>query len=507
MRIIPLTLTVTLGGCQDYRFGLSDDIEQPRPSIRVEPSRVAFPLTAWDGQAARTATIKNEGNATLSIAWMDVEGSGAFSFLSLESNVILPGESVDVILLYDPLNPTDEGRLVVESSDSSSPRTEVALSGEGAFPQLSIDPPVYDFGPLESMCGASNTFTLENVGLASLSINNLAHVGEGFVLTGHDPLPIALAPGEQTELVIAFAAADVGTYSGTLHVDTNEPSGLQTASQTAEVLPPRIHEDLFRQNGAWEGVDVLFWVDGSGSMYDDQENLASNISQFTTSLEGLTSDFRIMIAGDTGCATGPYVTPDTADKESTFLLAMEGAHGWEAGLAIAKLAFEKTDSGECNEGFLRYDAKTVVVLVSDEPEQSGVDWTTLVSAVLDRAPSTTISAIAGDIPAGCASAAAGTGYYEAVQATGGLFLSICDPDWGSKLQAIASTASEGAPLDRFELEAFPEPSTIAVDVDGIPTMQWTYDSGTNEIMFPPSAIPAAGADIHVTYQGVVDCEE
>ncbi len=66
--------------------------------------------------------------------------------------------------------------------------------------------------------------------------------------------------------------------------------------------------------------------------------------------------------------------------------------------------------------------------VSDEPEQSVNPYTYYVSlfqGMKADPDDVVIHAVAGDYPGGCGSASAGTGYYEATVATGGVFLSIC----------------------------------------------------------------------------------
>ena len=147
--------------------------------------------------------------------------------------------------------------------------------------------------------------------------------------------------------------------------------------------------------------------------------------------------------------------------------------------------------------------------VSDEPEQSVNLWPYYVSlfqGMKDDPDDVVIHAVAGDYPGGCGSASAGTGYYEATVATGGLFLSICATDWGSHLQEIAQ-ASAGQLNDSFELTQLPVPETIEVQVDGIRTTTgWQYDAATNAVVFDRDHIPAGGSTVEVEYKLMPDCE-
>ena len=52
------------------------------------------------------------------------------------------------------------------------------------------------------------------------------------------------------------------------------------------------------------------------------------------------------------------------------------------------------------------------------------------------------------VPDGCDSADPGFGYYEATTLTGGLFLSICNNDWGPTLTSLAELAVDLQLVDR-----------------------------------------------------------
>lgn len=54
--------------------------------------------------------------------------------------------------------------------------------------------------------------------------------------------------------------------------------------------------------------------------------------------------------------------------------------------------------------------------------------------------------------------------------------------------------------DTFELSADPLATSIEVTVDGIrTTVGWTYDSGTNSVVFDAVAVPESGASISIAY--------
>ena len=113
-----------------------------------------------------------------------------------------------------------------------------------------------------------------------------------------------------------------------------------------------------------------------------------------------------------------------------------------------------------------------------------------------------LSAIAGDYPSGCGTADPGTGYYEAVMATGGEFLSICS-NWSKNVEVLAQASLEGL-LD-FELSETPAPDSIVVKVDGATWLaDWHYDAGTNSIIFDTEV--TQGASVEVEYGKLVECD-
>ena len=114
------------------------------------------------------------------------------------------------------------------------------------------------------------------------------------------------------------------------------------------------------------------------------------------------------------------------------------------------------------------------------------------------APDATISAIAGDYPDGCTTAEAGSGYYEASVATGGAFLSICEPDWGSHVRNLAFL-SAGTPTDTFGLTYDPVEPSILVTVNDEASSDWTYDPDQKAIRFSEEAVPESGAHVVISY--------
>jgi hypothetical protein len=115
-----------------------------------------------------------------------------------------------------------------------------------------------------------------------------------------------------------------------------------------------------------------------------------------------------------------------------------------------------------------------------------------------------LSAIAGPASGGGGCADPGTGYMDAVAATDGVYLNICD-NWATPAN-MATLAEASVFQDTFALTRTPVPETVWVEVNGSPrTSGWTYDAGTNSVVFS-SSIPTEGDQVDIHYSGNATCD-
>jgi hypothetical protein len=179
------------------------------------------------------------------------------------------------------------------------------------------------------------------------------------------------------------------------------------------------------------------------------------------------------------------------------LSSREKGRWTEAGLTIATNAVSEEALAGCNAGFLEPGGVLVLILISDEPEQSFHSWSSYVEELLAVDPKVVINAVAGPVPGGCATAAPGTGYREATMATGGLFLDFCS-DWGETLATLGE--GMGALNRRFYLSQEPDPDTIRVFVDRWEyTEGWTWVEGSNAVFLGPEIPASLGSEIRLEY--------
>ena len=489
------------------------------PHILVEPDWLDFGTLDADSEPVlQTFTITSTGTEGLALEAVQLrEGDYAsFELLTIvEPHAMEPGESLSIDVLFHPWGNEQEARAIVLSNDEDVPHWPVDLFGSADVPELQVEPDPLDHGDIGVGCDRENTATITSVGAAPVTISAMEVSGLGFTMLSAPTLPLTLEPGETTTVDIGFEPSAVYDFEGALVVTSDEAMGVREALQLgAGVTDGSYVDDWYIPEGD-PPSDILFSVDASCSMNDDLWDLAQNFETFINELDNYTSDWQVIIgSSDDGCNSGGILRPSTSNYVKTFqdniLWGGFFADWTEALLTINANAVENTDSGECNAGFMRTNALLHIIDVTDEPEQSvemgGLPWDENVQKIWDKKGSAAlvrISAIAGPVPGGCDSADPATGYAEAVTATGGVFLSICD-DWASDAN-LALLAAASVNQSTFELTHPAVESTIVVKVDGSVRTDWTFDVGRNVVIFDDD-YPSGGEKVVIAYDGVEACD-
>ncbi len=271
--------------------------------------------------------------------------------------------------------------------------------------------------------------------------------------------------------------------------------------------------EVYVQPGEIVAADILFVIDDSQSMAEEQTLLGANFSAFVEILGSSYADWQMGVVttdttrSDAGTLRGGILTPDTPDIVAAFQSAVAvGTSGSrdERGLWAAALAAEPTR----NPGFIRPDAKFNVVFVSDEDDQSSETVQAYLSTLETAAGGAGFAAhaLVGSLPEGCVSGTSaadpGARYLEAAAMTEGYWDSICASDYTPLLTRIGLDV--GGWSTTFPLQNLPAPETLVVQVDAVVIPErdvdgWQYDVGENAIVFSGRAIPRPGMTITVEY--------
>jgi len=285
-----------------------------------------------------------------------------------------------------------------------------------------------------------------------------------------------------------------------------------TAVQTVYVYdtgiddPGEVWVDSFRQPASVDGVDILWVIDTSGSMYRYDPELMAGIEAMMTALPE--SGWRLaMVSND----------PTAASTEAQFPLVP----GDDIDDAIAM--YDNINRGGREEGFdatyeyitnnpyaatwMRSDAALLVVFVSDEEEQSDdyminvSDFTTWYGGL--RGGSTFVSSIINveEIDSVCErppnSIDIGDRYMEATNYFSGIIIDICADDWST---GVTDATHNVEPYEEWPLSYIPEEDSINVFKNTllVDPLEWTYDSIENKVVF--LTIPEGQSFIEIGYR-------
>lgn len=275
-------------------------------------------------------------------------------------------------------------------------------------------------------------------------------------------------------------------------------------------------KDAFVQDDGNLDVDIVWVMDNSGTMSEEQENVVANLADFVGVLDGFGADWQVgVITTNVETAGGelaaPLVTPYVADVAAAFADAVDvGASGSrdEQGLQAMFLATTEPNLSGANAGLLREAAGLSVIVVSDEDDHSPqpVDFYQEHLDSLQATGSARLSAVVGQLPAGCASpyaaADAAERYLTVADWAGGITDSICRQDFGNTMKQLALNAL--GLTDTFVLSKVPEPASLEVRREGVLLYEraqngWSYDAGLNAIVVDGYAIPGPGEQLDVSY--------
>lgn len=484
---------LSLVGCIENAVAPGGDgVGGPAPDVLVTPPALTFGTLGLGETEAQTFRVENVGEATLHVTDV-VIGSGLAFSVTADATVfdLAPGESRDVEVTFEPMGADENyGRALVLSDDPDTAEAGVDLLGYGAVPELAITPETYGFGDTFVPCGSSVDLELANVGSEALVIRDLDYASGG--LLSLDPsslptLPLTLAPGQKTSVRVDFLAADVGSDTGRLDVTSNDPRGVVSADQSGEGTWFDARSETFTEPGV-PPVDVLLLIDNSGSMESDNtDDVRLGMPAFFDELQ-LVADWQlILVTQDDGCATGGILDPSTNAPDT-----LVANHAFDGGgnlterlFALADRALGQTGPGACNEGFLRPGALLHLIVMSDEEEQSGqsgLDWVTTFASRVSAPDHLKISGVL-DLYRRCGDNSGPDGYEEAIDATGGAKLDICNATWGAQLSDIASEVLAG--IRTYNLAEVPEPASVEVEVNGVATSAFTVSGADVTVADPP----------------------
>lgn len=501
---------------------------EARPEGTLAFGRLAVGLTAtleW--------SLRNTGTDDCLVDGIRLRAGSApaFSLPTPPSELVLaPGERFRSTVSFAPTEEASSaGDLDYRVSNPTRPDRSIALSGESGRGCLVIAPNEVDFGAVAPTCAARvRELRMHNACAAPLRVQSIRFDEAGadsFVLAGLPAsLPATIQSGSSISFRVGYRPMVAARHHGVLQVTTDERPAPYAVPVSGNAEPNARQTDTYQQTGR-PSVDVVFVIDDSGSMQDEQESLALNFQSFINYAVRQGIDYQIGITttdtSGSGAAgrflplqgtSGQILTPRTPDVVNRFAnLARVGINGsgTETGLRAMELAITQPNVSGWNQGFLRENALLSVIIVSDEEDYSTppapyfADFLRNIKGAT-RSYMVNFSVICRNdptlVPAQC------DRYRAVASATGGTVTSIETTNWATDLERIGTTAFGFR--TNFALNSIPvDPAAIEVRVNGtlVPRQNggatvWSFDPAGNAINFDPLSAPEPGARLDVSYR-------
>lgn len=479
--------------------------------VEVAPQAMDFGAVAPGEVVSRTLTVANrcDGGATRPLALTRVAIGNAdapFSVSPLTTVALAPDASTTIEVRFAPeragaWRPT----LTIESDDPASPVVVVALSGRGAGPAIGVSPLTQYVGTGWIGCTRVGIVRVANTGTTALHVTDARVTPAAWTVRG-PALPFEVPAGEAVEVTVAFDPIDAFASEARLEITSDDPWAPVTAVTLTGQGEPFAEAYARYVQPKRRQTDVLLVIGDDRDTTPHQGAWAAALDGFVDALEAARVDWRIaVIDAETPTLRGPVVTAASADPLGALAAQVAvGTAGVAANQTATQTAWEAHQPGEAlaiGGDFHRADARLSVVALSavddasaDRPAAEFVDF--FVDEVKGGDPRRfAYSAIAPPATASACGPEAVT-YAELVDLSGGVYRSICDPDWDGTAAAVAEASILA--FERFRLPSDPVIATLAVQVTGEGlTEGWTYDATSRSVVF--DVAPLAGAVVEVDY--------
>lgn len=493
------------------------------------PTAADFGLVAIGDARDLPIHVRNLGSDPCLVRDLSV-GSGSSPAFSVSTplavgSAIAPNETRRFEVRYAPTtNAVASGTVELSFSNPGTSQLTLELDAIGGGAPLIPAPSSLDFGRVPTTCAEPlrRRLALSWVAASASTVNAIQLVSTDGSFTLHNPpsLPVSLALGDRLEVEVAFAPAGDGPHEGTLRIVTSASPSPILVPLYGEGGGPAARAEVFPVPAPM--VDVLFVVDDSATMGPAQEALASAMPVFAEALTQRGADAHLAFVttdmedpARSGAFYGtPLVltsaTPGLAEQLIARSLPGISGSGTEIALAAAVAALSPPLSEGVNQGFLRPGADLVVVIVSEEDEQSPSPPTLPQLLVTLRQASGSgqlrLAGIVGPASGECTGPygpAANSPRYAQLLALAGAPPGLYCQPMEEALRVVADVAFGGA---RFPLSGPPVVGSLGVKVNGSPVpatsgnqATWDYELIGNQVVFlDPAAVPA-GATVEVDY--------
>ncbi|MGC8928314.1 MAG: choice-of-anchor D domain-containing protein [Myxococcota bacterium] len=447
--------------------------------------------------------------------------------------------------------------------NNSSLTIPMLCNGVSSYLMVNPDPAIFPDGTADC-AGPELSITMYNTGSAPLSISDLKSNSAEFVISSKPNLPIIIQPGNKSSINMKFTPQSTGRRESTLTI-TTDASNLINGKYELPLIGNGLADGKILERyiaSAKPKIDILWCIDNSGSMADDQASLAGNFPLFINYAVNVNANFQIGVISseinepaktDSGDYNYPGVlfnkkgTPKiiannpprnpTPNYQPLLSTSLEIIDAFRKNALIgeccsdeAEACFEATkkalsppiiDDPEQNKGFLRDQAKLYLIMVADEDDQSPgtVDYYADYFKQVKKDATGKLLSLSivtgldkdGDInnlpnPMKCpgsSSESAGIRYLDMYKKIGkGIAASICNKNWGPLMSKLGLDVFDTK--NEFFLHSRPDENSIEVTagnktIPRDPQNGYTYDSSNNSILLGPNVNINEGDEVIIKY--------
>jgi len=219
------------------------------PAATLNPASVSFDkTTVGKTSPVQTVTVKNTGNAALTVSGVSITGAGAGSFAQTNdctgSIAVFGFCTIQVSFTPTATGAASASLIVTDNATASSTQT-VSLAGSGTpatYPIVTLTPTSIAFP--DTTAGTSSpaqTVTIKNTGDADLVITNIG-------IGGVDPAPFyasgncsTIAPAATCAIALTFKPTAAGSFSAFVAISDNasgSPHKVTLTGSGLSVPPP-----------------------------------------------------------------------------------------------------------------------------------------------------------------------------------------------------------------------------------------------------------------------------
>lgn len=213
------------------------------PAVTFTPTALDFgAVNVLAASAAKTAQLKNSGNAPLLLTGLVVEGTNAGDFASTSdcplNGSLAAGASCNINVIFTPgASGSRSADIAVQSNATGAPTLKLTGTGTTTTPppgpapgaSLTLSATAIDFGTQRiGRPGRTRTLVVTNAGTTALSVASIAVTGDFSQrnsCTGR-----ALPPGSTCSVAIRFNPGAAGSRTGQLSITSNAAGSPHTVA-------------------------------------------------------------------------------------------------------------------------------------------------------------------------------------------------------------------------------------------------------------------------------------